>query len=225
MTQVRPAVAIAGVAAVIGIVAIARKANAAKLASARERASSSPGSSPGEPPLLPARTSSAQEGAPLAWDQREHPLADRGLDDGGLEVIEMPPIDVPGESVPAGPASMPAPPPPPAPAPSSTTPRAKTKTKRRAAPAAPAAPTSSPAAPPAPGSSRDPAQAARELYAHADKLTKSGRSGELGNAARPSSFVRDAQTDMGGVRPDGIYGPDTRARGRALIGKTFPVRK
>jgi hypothetical protein len=46
----------------------------------------------------------------------------------------------------------------------------------------------------------------------------------LGTGNAPSAFVQAAQRDMGGIAADGIYGPQTRSRGQALIGKTFPPR-
>lgn len=40
--------------------------------------------------------------------------------------------------------------------------------------------------------------------------------GNAGSRSNRSSFVRSAQTDMGGLTADGVYGPKTRARARAL---------
>jgi hypothetical protein len=46
-----------------------------------------------------------------------------------------------------------------------------------------------------------------------------------GTKAAPAKTVRDAQHDMGGgLIADGIYGPKTQARGKALTGKAFPAR-
>lgn len=53
-------------------------------------------------------------------------------------------------------------------------------------------------------------QAASDLK---DYLDQGGNAGSRNNR---STFVRSAQTDMGGLTADGIYGPKTRARARAL---------
>lgn len=66
-------------------------------------------------------------------------------------------------------------------------------------------------------------QAARELYTYVSKAIANKQSGLLGTKTRPNPFVANAQRDMG-VKPDGIYGPATRARGKALLQKTFPAR-
>lgn len=71
-----------------------------------------------------------------------------------------------------------------------------------------------------------PAPAGRSPQAAAsDLLTYFNAGRPLGTKDAPSTFVEAAQRDMGGgIATDGIYGPDTRARGRALIGKVFPPR-
>jgi hypothetical protein len=48
---------------------------------------------------------------------------------------------------------------------------------------------------------------------------------DQGVKGKPSAYVKAAQAAMGGLTADGIYGPNTRARGAALTGKTFPPRK
>jgi hypothetical protein len=67
-------------------------------------------------------------------------------------------------------------------------------------------------------SARSPAAAANDLLAYFN----AGR--PLGTRNAPSTFVQAAQRDMGGLVADGIYGPNTRTRGQALIGKAFPPR-
>lgn len=67
-------------------------------------------------------------------------------------------------------------------------------------------------------------QAARDLLAYVQASTGGDRGSKLGYKGRPNAFVQAAQTDMGGLTADGIYGPDTRARGKALLGKSFPPR-
>lgn len=225
MQSNRTAAAVAGVGLVVGVIVLTRnKAKAASAPSSRELEPDTPSDASSTRPRLPSST--AQEGEPLAWDQREHPLADRGLED-AIDVQEVPFEDAsPVPSLPASsPASLPAPAAPPAP---SSKPKAKPKAKAK--PSAPLASSPAPAPPPAPTSSpassaaRSPEQAARELLAHAEKLQRAGRMSELGTRGKPSAIVLAAQRDMG-LTPDGIYGPDTRARGRELINKNFPVRK
>lgn len=53
-------------------------------------------------------------------------------------------------------------------------------------------------------------QAANDLK---DYLDNGGNPGSRNNR---STFVRSSQSDMGGVSADGVYGPKTRARARAL---------
>jgi hypothetical protein len=79
-----------------------------------------------------------------------------------------------------------------------------------AAPAPPPKPRVTSAAPPpapTPASSRGytPEQAARSL---GEYLAQGG--------SRKSAYVKDRQADMGGLKPDGVYGPSTRARAAAL---------
>lgn len=225
MARVKPAVALLGVGGIVGLFVLAKRAKAAQQQNPRELPSSSTApssstepSSPAEPPLLPARTSSAQEGEPLAWDRSEHPLAERDSRDVDATDIRVEPTTwIDAEAEPSGPAAAPAEPPAPEPAP---VPAAKPKPKPPAA--KPPAPM-----PPAPSSQegRTPVQAARELYEHASALLAAGKGAQLGVKGAPSSFVRDAQRDMGGLTADGMYGPATRTRGKQLTGQTFPVRK
>lgn len=98
----------------------------------------------------------------------------------------------------------------------------------RAAPTAPPVPTPTAPQPPAPEppipseklTTRDSKfEAAEKLYAHIES------GGARGFKRRPSEDVREAQKTMGGgLVPDGIYGPKTRARGAELLGKPFPPR-
>jgi hypothetical protein len=71
---------------------------------------------------------------------------------------------------------------------------------------------------------RTPQQAAAALLAYVTPITKARQSSILGSKASPNTTVAIAQTEMGDVATDGIYGPATRARGKALIGKNFPPR-
>lgn len=84
-----------------------------------------------------------------------------------------------------------------------------------------------PLAPPAPPASIDqpvsehsPREAATALYAYV-----TGGHPDWGSKSKPNALIRDAQKDMQKLVADGIYGPKTAARGKALIGKTFPTRK
>lgn len=74
---------------------------------------------------------------------------------------------------------------------------------------------------------REPQQAARELYDYVSIMVDAGKSRSLGSRGRPNATVREAQLDMGiaDASADGIYGPGTRRKGKALINKTFPARK
>ena len=81
-----------------------------------------------------------------------------------------------------------------------------------------------PAAAPTPAAAkRTDKTAALELLAYVTPILKAKRGAELGTKNAPNSFVKAAQVDMG-VTPDGIYGPETRTRGKQLIGSTFPAR-
>lgn len=70
--------------------------------------------------------------------------------------------------------------------------------------AAPSLPSSTPSGP------RSPEKAASDLKGY---LTAGGDPGHKGKV---SQFVKAAQKDMGGLTADGIYGPKTKARARAL---------
>jgi hypothetical protein len=61
----------------------------------------------------------------------------------------------------------------------------------------------------------DPANAAAWVL---DQAT-TNRSWNFGTKARPNGELAKAQADMGGLNPDGIYGPKTRARVKALVGR------
>lgn len=148
-----------------------------------------------------------QEGQPLAWDKTEHPLADRGK----IDDVDM---------VAAAPTAAAAKPKPP-------TPSAGTAAAAKPKPAAtkPAKPKASAATTVEPTAPRSPKEAAQALFDYASRVLKAGKGASLGTANAPSSTVRAAQSDMAMHVADGIYGPDTRARGKELLGKTFPVRK
>lgn len=61
----------------------------------------------------------------------------------------------------------------------------------------------------------DPANAAAWVLDQAS----TNRSWNFGTKARPNGELAKAQADMGGLNPDGIYGPKTRARVKALVGR------
>jgi hypothetical protein len=109
------------------------------------------------------------------------------------------------------PAPQPSAPQPSAPQPSSS-PRPSTPK--------PSAPKPSPAP-----SQRAPKAAAQSLYDYVSAAIKAGRGATLGTKSSPNAVVRDAQQDMGELVADGIYGPATRTRGKALLGRTFPARQ
>lgn len=94
------------------------------------------------------------------------------------------------------------------------------------APAAPlveimkAQPPAPPPPPDVPVAKHSPKEAAAALLIYLE-----GPSPDFGSKGHPSSIVRDAQSAMGKLTADGIYGPKTQARGRALTGKAFPARK
>lgn len=95
-----------------------------------------------------------------------------------------------------------------------------------------AAPTPTPApgaslTPPAPPPALDthvaehsPKEAAEALY-----LYVTGPSPDFGAKGHPSDIIKQAQLHMGKLTADGIYGPKTEARGKALTGKKFPPRR
>lgn len=72
---------------------------------------------------------------------------------------------------------------------------------------------------------RSPQEAASDLYDYATRVLAEGKGSLLGVKDRPSATVRDAQADMGDDDADGFYGPATRALGKKLLGRTFPVRR
>ena len=83
--------------------------------------------------------------------------------------------------------------------------------------------TAPPVAPPPPSvrvNQTSPREAATALYA----LVKTPPV-HWGTKANPNQLILAAQRDMGGLVPDGIYGPATRKRGKELLGMTFPPRK
>jgi hypothetical protein len=81
-----------------------------------------------------------------------------------------------------------------------------------------------PKAAPAPASKRSAQQAALDLLGYVTPILAAKRGAELGVKGQPNPIVKAAQLDMGDVPADGIYGPRTRAKGKALISKNFPAR-
>lgn len=67
----------------------------------------------------------------------------------------------------------------------------------------------------------DPVAAARELASYV--ANNRGRGAKLGTKSAPSDAVRALQQQMGVEPADGIYGPQTRARGQSL-GVSMPAR-
>lgn len=99
--------------------------------------------------------------------------------------------------------------------------------KKPATPATPAlklAAAAKAAAAPKPPAKRAPIQAARELLEYVSSVIKSGQGATLGSKTAPNPAVKAAQLDMGISPADGIYGPATRNKGKALTGKDFPAR-
>lgn len=135
-----------------------------------------------------------------------------------------------------------------APAPPKPTPKAKRRRKKRARPKetpvplnkeytittttaeTPIAPHTvhvEPEPPPKPDSAPtvSPRGYAQRLYDYARGMISADRATELGTKGKPNATVRAYQGGMGKLKRDGIYGPKTRARGKELLGKSFPVRK
>lgn len=79
------------------------------------------------------------------------------------------------------------------------------------------------AAPPKP--SMRPREAADKLYSYVVRMIQAGKASRLGTKGRPNKTVKALQDDMGRIRDDGIYGPDTRKRGKELLGREFPRRR
>lgn len=82
--------------------------------------------------------------------------------------------------------------------------------------------TAIPVTSPAPG--RTPPQAARELLSYVSPLARGGNTAELGTKDKPNETIRGLQTEMRGLKADGVYGPKTQARGKELLGVEFPAR-
>jgi hypothetical protein len=78
---------------------------------------------------------------------------------------------------------------------------------------------------------RTPKQAAQDLYDYATARVAAGQRDSLGTPDNRNELVHKAQVDMGGAQlsaalargEGGIYGNLTRERGKALLGKTFPM--
>lgn len=79
------------------------------------------------------------------------------------------------------------------------------------------APAAEPPPPSQPVAAHAPREAAEALYVYV-----SAPHSDLGSKKKPSAHVREAQRDMKQLTADGIYGPKTRARIKALIGKNPP---
>lgn len=99
-----------------------------------------------------------------------------------------------------------------------------TATQAASKPSAPGQPKPAVAPKPVAAPSRGDKQAAQDLLAYARRVLASNQGSQLGTAREPSAIVRSAQADMGELVADGVYGPTTRARGKALTGTTFPAR-
>lgn len=65
--------------------------------------------------------------------------------------------------------------------------------------------------------------AAAELYKYVTQTNTKPRT--WGDKRNRNAVILELQKRMGRLTADGIYGPNTRARGKALIGKTFPARR
>jgi hypothetical protein len=84
----------------------------------------------------------------------------------------------------------------------------------------PAVPPESLAALHAESQTEDPkASAARNLYGYVR-----GSTPNWGFPGKPSRAIKEGQTGMGGVVPDGVYGPKTQARCTELLGLPCPAR-
>ena len=66
-------------------------------------------------------------------------------------------------------------------------------------------------------------QAARQMYAYAKGEIDAGRAHILGSRTKRNARVKQLQKDMGRIKVDGVYGQETRQRGRKLLGKSFPI--
>lgn len=68
--------------------------------------------------------------------------------------------------------------------------------------------------------------AAAELLEYVRGVGTKGRARKLGYRGKPNAMIRAAQEDLGfsDADSDGIYGPQTRAAGKELLGVTFPAR-
>lgn len=67
-------------------------------------------------------------------------------------------------------------------------------------------------------------EAAERMYIYAAEMIRAGRASELGTRAAPNSNVRALQKAMRLIADEGIYGTQTRARGKELLGRDFPTR-
>jgi hypothetical protein len=54
---------------------------------------------------------------------------------------------------------------------------------------------------------------------------QAGDYADLGIKGQPSATIRAFQIAMKRVTADGIYGPQTRARGKELLGRDYPIRR
>lgn len=70
-----------------------------------------------------------------------------------------------------------------------------------------------------------PKDAAKQLHAYVTRMIDDGKSSALGTKDKRNAEIKRFQTAMQKISPDGIYGPKTRDRGKALTGLTFPLRR
>ena len=69
-----------------------------------------------------------------------------------------------------------------------------------------------------------PRVAAQQYFDYVTKKIKAGKAAQLGDKGNRNKKIKAWQRDMKRVRVDGIYGPDDRARGKELLGRSWPRR-
>lgn len=67
-------------------------------------------------------------------------------------------------------------------------------------------------------------QGAQRMFDYATMKIRAGKSHHLGSKGNVNEGLKRMQKAMG-TKPDGIYGPLDRKRGKQLIGRTFPRRR
>lgn len=104
----------------------------------------------------------------------------------------------------------------------------KANAKPQPTPSPQPTPGPAPAPTPAPTPAPSPVQAVRTPREAADNLllyiTRAAGS-DLGTKQRPNAIIKDAQVQMLGIDADGVYGPQTQARGQQLTNTAWPTRK